>query len=359
MGGTWFWLLAAVVAVYVVLDGFDLGAGALHTVLARTERERREMFAAIGPVWDGNEVFLIAAGASLFLAFPVVYASVFSGLYLPLMIVLWLLVGRGVAVEVRGIVDHPVWQGFWDRIFQVSSLLLCVSFGAALGNLVRGVPLDEEGRFFAPLWTDFRSTTGAVGVFDWYTTLVALLALAALAMHGAVWTAGKVRGALRERSLRATRVAWWAVLALTAVVTVATFRVQPQVPRRLHGAPWGDVFPALAVLGLVGVRWFSDRGADRRAFLSSAVYLVAMVGAAAFGIYPYVLPSSESADRGLTVSDAAGGERGLALALAWWIPGMLLACAWVGYVYFRHRGRVAAEGYGLSREAASDAPPTG
>jgi cytochrome bd ubiquinol oxidase subunit II len=338
----WFWLVTASVAAYAVLDGFDLGAGALHPWLARSERDRRDVFAAIGPVWDGNEVFLIASGTTLFLAFPVLYASVFSGLYLPLMVVLWLLVGRGIAVEFRQHASSVVWRRFWDGIFFLSSLLLLLAFGAATGNLLRGAPIDRDGRFFAPLWTDF-DTRGPVGLLDWYTVLVATLVLAATSMHGATWLAGKTRGALSDRCRTVAGRTWWAVAALTVGVTVATFSVQPNVGVRLRAAPVGAVFPALAAGGLVATLVFLRRRRDGLAFAGSSLYLVAMLCNAAFGLYPYVLPSNEDPARGLTAQAAAAGADGLKTALAWWIPGMALAVGWVGYVYLRFRGRVGDE----------------
>src|SRR5881628_1977875 len=156
MGTLWFCLVALMIAIYVLLDGFDLGAGAIHLFVARTDEERRQVLASIGPVWDGNEVWLLAAGGTLYFAFPALYAGAFSGFYLPLMMVLWLLILRGTAIEFRNHIEAPVWMQFWDAVFSLSSLLLAVFYGAALGNVVRGVPLDEKGYFFEALWTDFR-----------------------------------------------------------------------------------------------------------------------------------------------------------------------------------------------------------
>src|ERR1700693_5157373 len=141
MGTIWFWLVAIMIETYVLLDGFDLGAGAIHLLVAKTDEERRLVFASIGPVWDGNEVCLLAAGATLYFAFPRLYASSFSGFYLPLMIVLWLLILRGIGIEFRGHINNRVWQDFFDVVFSVSSILLAVFLGAALGNVIRGVPL--------------------------------------------------------------------------------------------------------------------------------------------------------------------------------------------------------------------------
>src|SRR5206468_8991904 len=140
MGTIWFWLVAIMITIYVLLDGFDLGAGAIHLLAAKTDEERRQVLASIGPVWDGNEVWLLAAGGTLYFAFPALYASSFSGFYLPLMIVLWLLILRGIAIEFRGHIDSSTWRPLWDAVFSLSSGLLAIFFGAALGNVVRGVP---------------------------------------------------------------------------------------------------------------------------------------------------------------------------------------------------------------------------
>src|SRR6202046_1738771 len=179
----WFCLVAIMLAVYVLLDGFDLGAGAIHLLVAKTNEEKRQVIASIGPVWDGNEVWLLAAGGTLFFAFPVLYASSFSGFYLPLMMVLWLLMLRAIGIEFRAHVQEKVWKGFFDTIFGGSSILLAIFFGAALGNVVRGVPLDATGYFFEPLWTNFKLGP-QVGILDWYTVLIGAMALVTLTAHG-------------------------------------------------------------------------------------------------------------------------------------------------------------------------------
>ncbi len=192
----WFMIVAVMVAAYVVLDGFDLGAGAIYLGAARTSDERRKILRAIGPVWDGNEVWLLAAGGTLYFAFPLLYASSFSGFYLPLMMVLWLLMLRGIGIELRAHIEHRVWMGFFDLIFCVSSILLAIFFGAALGNVVRGVPLAADGYFFEPLWTNFR--VGAnTGILDWYTILTGVIALVTLTAHGSLYIAVKTEHDLR------------------------------------------------------------------------------------------------------------------------------------------------------------------
>src|ERR1700686_4984855 len=185
MGALWFWIVAMMLAAYVILDGFDLGVGIVYLLVAKTEQERQLALRAIGPVWDGNEVWLLAAGGTLYFAFPLVYASAFSGFYLALMIVLWLLILRGISVELRMHINVGVWKSFFDGLFVFSSALLAVFYGAALANVIRGVPLQADGYFFLPLWTNWR--IGAQpGILDWYTVIGGMVALVALAVHGAL-----------------------------------------------------------------------------------------------------------------------------------------------------------------------------
>jgi cytochrome d ubiquinol oxidase subunit II len=201
----WFILVAVMIGAYVVLDGFDLGAGIIHLFAARSNGERRVVLRAIGPVWDGNEVWLLAAGGTLFFAFPALYAAAFSGFYLPLMIVLWLLAGRAVSIELRSRIPSPVWTSFWDGTFFLSSGLLAVFYGAALANVVRGVPLDKNGYFFEALWTNFDPKNPTPGILDWYTILIGVLALAALTMHGAAYLVIKTEGTVNTRARRAVQ----------------------------------------------------------------------------------------------------------------------------------------------------------
>ena len=340
----WFAALAAMLAVYVVLDGFDLGAGVAHLLVARDERERTDVLSAIGPFWDGNEVWLIAAGGVLVFAFPRLYAASFSGFFLPLVIVLWLLMGRGVALEFRNhLEDSSVWRPFWDTVFGVSSALLAAFLGAALGNVVRGVPLSADGTFFEPLFTDLR-TTGATGIVDWYTLLTGLFALLALSLHGGLWLALKTTGALRERCRRFARGALLGAAILGGLVCLATWSVQPQVRLQLGAHPAGHLLTLLALAGLLGAWRFSRPGApeawDARAFGSSCLFLAGLLGVTAFGLHPYVLPANGDPALGLTVHNASAHVDALETALWWWVPGMALATAYTAFVYRRFAGRV-------------------
>ncbi len=341
MGIIWFCLVAIMITVYVLLDGFDLGAGAIHLFVAKTDEERRQVLASIGPVWDGNEVWLLAAGGTLYFAFPALYASGFSGFYLPLMMVLWLLILRGTSIEFRNHVKSKVWDPLWDFVLCASSLLLAVFFGAALANVVRGVPLDASGYFFEPLWTNFQLGDD-IGILDWYTILVGVLALAALVMHGALWVRMKTTGPVSDRAAALARHVWWAVLALTAIVTAVTFQVQPQIKENLTTWPLGLILPLLAVAGLAGVQFELIKHDEPKAFFASCLYLAGMLTSVVFGLFPMVLPARNPI-YSLTVNSAKAADYGLKVGLTWWIVGMILATGYFTYVYRSFAGKVAVE----------------
>lgn len=337
----WFCLVAIMIAGYVVLDGFDLGAGIVHLFVARTEGDRRQVLNSIGPVWDGNEVWLLAGGGTLYFAFPALYSAAFSGFYLALMMVLWLLMLRGISIEFRNHIESAVWKPFWDVVFAGASGVLALVFGIALGNVVRGVPLDSSGFFFVPLWVNF-GVGGETGIIDWYTVLVGLAAFGTLAMHGCFWVAFKTSGAVNAISRRLAQRAWWAVALLTLVITYFSFQIQPNLGARFSSYRWGFVFPALALLGLAGAKIFGSRAADLNAFFSSSLFIVGMLTSAAFGVFPYVLPSNAKPDYGLTIYNAAAAHYGLVVGLWWWIPGMMLATAYSVFTYRRLAGKVSA-----------------
>ncbi len=346
----WFCLVAVMLAIYVLLDGFDLGAGIVHLGVARTDAERRGVLSTIGPVWDANEVWLLASGGVLFFAFPILYASSFSGFYLPLMMVLWLLILRGVSVEFRSHISGPIWAPFFDVVFCLSSALLAIFYGAALGNVVRGVPLDAQGYFFEPLWTNFRLGQDT-GILDWYTILVGVTAYFALAQHGALWVAPKTEGDVSNRARHIVKIVWWAVAGLTAIVTVVTFQVQPQVLANLTNRPWGFIFPALALAGLIGII-ISISGAaswknESRAFFASCAYLLGMLTSVVFGLYPYVLPARGGKALSLTIYNAGTTEHGMTIGITWWIVGMILAAGYFIFLYRRFTGKIGAgDGHG-------------
>jgi len=341
----WFMIVAVMVAAYAVLDGFDLGAGAIYLGAGKTSDERRRILRAIGPVWDGNEVWLLAAGGTLYFAFPLLYASSFSGFYLPLMMVLWLLMLRGIGIELRAHLENPVWLGFFDLIFCVSSILLAIFFGAALGNVVRGVPLGADGYFFEPLWTTFG--VGAnTGILDWYTVLTGVIALVTLTAHGALYIAVKTENELNQRVRNVALWAWPMQLVLTIVGLIATLYVRPTVLDNYQQHGVGYLIPVV-VFGSLGLMIYAIRkGRDKIAFVGSALYIVGMLVGAAFALYPAVLPSSSNPAYNLTIYNTAAGHHGLTVGITWWIIGLVLALGYFTFLFRMFRGKVRLEGEG-------------
>src|SRR5579871_611222 len=248
----WFLIVCVMIALYVVLDGFDLGVGVLYLFVARTEEERQTLIRSIGPVWDGNEVWLLAGGGTLYFAFPLLYASGFSGFYLPLMIVLWLLILRGIGIELRMHLENTVWREFFDGCFAISSMLLTIFFGAALGNVIRGVPLNKEGYFFLPLWTNWRPGAEP-GILDWYTVIAGVVALVALTMHGAHYVATKTSGDLNLRARRVATVLWPALVVMTLVSLWATLSIRPESLTNYRRFPVLFLIPVAVVLSLLAM----------------------------------------------------------------------------------------------------------
>jgi cytochrome d ubiquinol oxidase subunit II len=339
MGFIWFWLVAVMIVGYVVLDGFDLGVGVLHLFLARTEAEHRAMLASIGPVWDGNEVWLLAGGGTLYFAFPLLYASAFSGFYLPLMIVLWLLILRGVSLELRNHIEVGVWRALLDGLFGLSSVLLTIFFGAALANVLRGVPLQADGYFFLPLWTNWQPGPHP-GILDWYTVIGGLVAVVALTLHGALWLTIKTSGALAQRACRIVTPLWAALVALTLASLAATIAVRPASLDNYYNYPATFIVPVGVVASLAAI-WFLNRNLHPvKAFLSSCLYLFFMLAGACWGLYPTLLPATTGTDHDITLVRAISGPHTLAVGLVWWAFGMALAVTYVVFVYSKFRGKV-------------------
>ena len=338
MGFIWFWLVAVMIVVYVVLDGFDLGVGALHLFLVRNETERKAALASIGPVWDGNEVWLLAGGGTLYFAFPLMYASAFSGFYLPLMIVLWLLVLRGVSLELRNHIDVGVWRALLDGVFGLASALLAIFFGAALANVMRGVPLQADGYFFLPLWTNWQPGAHP-GILDWYTVIGGLVALVALTLHGALWLTIKTGGELEKRARKIAAPLFLVLVGLTVVSLVATIAVRPASLDNYFNHPVTFIVPVGVVASLVGI-WFWNREAQAlKAFLASCFYLFFMLAGACWGVYPVLLPATTGAANDITLTRALSGPHTLAVGLVWWSFGMALAVCYVVFVYSRFKGK--------------------
>jgi cytochrome d ubiquinol oxidase subunit II len=330
----WFIVLVVMLAGYAVLDGFDLGVGALHLLVGRTREEREIGINAIGPVWNGNEVWLLAAGGSMVVAFPHVYAAAFSGFYLALMIVLWLLVLRGVGIEFRHQVDNALWQDAWDVTFSLASVLLAVLFGAAFGNVLRGVPLDAEGNFVGSF----------VLLLNPFALLCGVLSLCTLALHGATYLTMKTAGEVQARSRRLVLPLWAMSVFVLAVVVAASFGVRPDFTANFQAAPVLLLIPLLGLVAAAGIVVFARRQQDMRAFLASATFIVAVLGSAAAGLYPRLLPAlAGSPHPSLDIYNTASAARSQQIALGIYLVGMAIVIVYLVNVYRIWRGKVGRE----------------
>lgn len=344
----WYAVAAVFLAAYAVLDGFDLGAGVLHPFVARDDGERRRVLGAIGPFWDGNEVFLLAAGGVLFAAFPTALAVGLSGFYLAIFLVLWMLVLRGISIEFRSHVRDPLWRAAWDFVFCGASSLLAVLFGAAFANLVRGVPLRADGWFALTLFTHFR-TEDPVGILDWYTVLVGVFALVTLAAHGGAFLAWKAGGAVEERSRRAAFALFLLVAALWPLVTWATRIASPGAFTGFATRPLAWLAAAAAALGLLTALVGLRRRRALFAFLGSCAFIAGVLAATAAIMFPVMLRATSDPARSLTAFSAAAAPSALRTALGWLSIGLPLAVFYFVTVFRLHRGKVPepreGEGY--------------
>jgi cytochrome d ubiquinol oxidase subunit II len=341
----WFWVIAVMITLYVILDGFDFGAGILHLFVAKTDEERRTVLGAIGPVWDGNEVWLLASGGMLVFAFPRVYAAGFSGFYLPLMMVLWLLILRGLSVEFRSHHPNLLWRSFWDGTFAFSSTLMAIVLGAALGNVIRGVPLGNDGYFTGPLFTNFLPGRNP-GVLDWYTVLVGVFALIVLAAHGALYLVWKTEGDVQERSKRLTGRLWTGVVLVGILTTIATAIVQPALYPALIAKPWTWLLAIGVAVAPILVFVNLKRNAELPSFLSSCGFILCLLASTAAGVYPNMLVSTVDPAYTLTVANSHAGQLGMRVALNWWLLALALAAGYFAYLFHSFRGKVKLDDHG-------------
>ena len=340
----WFGLLCVTVTLFAVLDGWNIGAGALHLIAGRTASERREIVAALGPMWSWHEVWLVAAGGTFILAFPRVMATSFAGFYLALWLVLWSFILRGISLEVGGHGDDRLWQTWWDFVFGVSSVVLAVLFGAALGNVIRGVPLDGTGKFSMSLFTHF-GVRGRVGILDWYTVSVAAFTTVLLSAHGATYLRLKTTGPVHDRSEGLARRLWAVTFVLFLVVSAETWIVRPA----LYGAMLQRPAAWLAIAVALAGGWALVTGlrgpGEGRAFAGSCAVIVGLLGGAAAGVFPVMLHSTLGDDHSITAYGGAAAPRGLAIGLVWWPVAFVLAIAYFILVMRHFRGKVVrAEG---------------
>jgi len=340
----WYIVILFMLTAYMILDGFDFGAGIIHLFFAKSEKDKQTIVKAIGPFWDANEVWLIAGGGLLFFAFPKLYASAFSGFYLPLIIILWLLIFRAIGLEFRSLVNNKMWQAFWDKAFGISSLLLALFFGVALGNIVRGVNLGgvinglstfEAHYFFLPLWhSTLDPYNDSLGVIDWFTLMIGLLGVVALAIHGANWIIFKTNNELNRQLKKVVFRLNFVLIGLVVITLALLDSVNTNPLKNFNNTPFLWFFPLLTFLGIFGlfkVKQFKKSGLG---FLFSSMFLVGGFISTAISIFPAFLPSTNSVNPSLTYLNTATSEYGLSVGTSWFIGGMVL----IGfYMVIQHR----------------------
>ncbi len=352
----WYIVLMTMLAVYVILDGYDFGAGIIHLFFAKTEKDKKAITNAIGPFWDANEVWLIAAGGVLFFAFPTLYASSFSGFYLPLIMILWLLIFRAIGLELRGQIHNRMWEAVWDKAFGIASLLLALFFGIALGNVVRGVNLgmvengistQEAHYFFLPLWNPtFSPQAQHLGIIDWFTILLGLVAVVALTIHGANWIIFKTNSDLNEKLKKVIFVLSFVLLALSIVTLLVWHIIEPNPFHNFIKNPLLWIFPLITFIGLFGLFKVKSFKKDGLGFLFSSLFLFGGLTSTVASIFPKVLPSTNAVNPSLTLYNVAADSYGLSVGIYWFAIAVVLVGVYMVIQYRVFKGKMDEVGYG-------------
>ena len=343
MIATWYALVSLMLIVYVILDGRNFGAGMLHLVVARTPEERRQVVAAIGPLWTWHEVWLVGFGGTLVAVFPRLMASAFAGYYLALFLILWCLILRGISIEVGGHINDRLWQGFWDFVFVSSNFLLAILFGAAAGNLARGVPLDANGNFSMAFFTDF-GVRGYVGLLDWYTVSIAIFATVILAAHGATYLTLKTDGPVHDRSATWAKYLWAASAPLFLAISVESWEVvRPDLVGHAIHNPFCWLGLLIVVVSVIALASGISAHRETRAFVGSNALLVGLLVTGAAAIFPVMLYSTLAPENSLTAYAVAASRNSLLLASIWWPVGFALALTYFILISRRYAGKVGVK----------------
>ncbi|WP_117880524.1 cytochrome d ubiquinol oxidase subunit II [Aureibaculum luteum] len=330
----WYIIIAIVLAVFFILDGYDFGTGIIHLFFAKNEKDKEVIAKSAGLFWDSNEVWLVAGGGMLFMAFPTFYASVFSGFYLPLIIVLWLIVFRAIGLEFRSQFKYQMWKDIWDKSFGVSSLLLALFFGIALGNVVRGVNLGgvengvsiyEGHYFFLPLWdSSFSPLSTTPGVIDWFTIIIGLISVVTLAIHGANWVILKTNSSINNK-LKSIIFKLNIVLTALTIFSLMVWQiVNPSSLDNFIDKPYLIVFPLIYMTGLIGLFFIKKIKKDIYGFMLSTLLILGGITSSLASLFPVLLPSVNTINEPLTIYNTSAAEYGLSVALTWGIIGFIL-----------------------------------
>jgi cytochrome d ubiquinol oxidase subunit II len=339
----WYAVLTFMLIMFIVLEGFDFGAGMLQYLIGKTEVERRLVITAIGPLWPWHEVWLVGFGGTLMVAFPNVIASAFAGFYLALFLLLWTLVLRGVALEVSGHIAEPLWRTGWHVVFVAANVLLAILIGVALGNVVRGVPLDANGKFALAFFTNF-SPSGNVGILDWYTVSVAVFVLVIFAAHGATALVLKTTGPVYDRSLRIASVLWKIILVLLAGITFESWYVRPELFSGMIHQPFGWL-GLIAIVGAIPAIFTGlKNGRELSAVIGSGAFITGLMTAGAAGVFPIMLRSTLAPENSLSAYQNAAAGNGLVIALIWWPLSLIFTVIYFTFIYRHYAGKVKPSG---------------
>jgi cytochrome d ubiquinol oxidase subunit II len=333
----WFIIFIAVITGYLILDGFDLGVGILHLFAAKDDKERRLNLNSIGPIWDGNEVWLVLGGGVLFAAFPIVYASLFSGFYPAMVLVLLFLILRPVAIEFRSKQESERWRNLWDVVFFLTSLMLALLLGVALGNVISGVPLDQQGNI---------TISSVLELLHPFALLLGLTTIAMLTLHGALYVNLKTEGELQER-VRGYIPWLMAAFAGTAVLTALFILFADYQVMAVYSQIWPLMFPLAAALSFGAIWYFLRRGHEFKAFIASALVIAFLMLSVAVGMFPNLLISTLDTQYNLTITNAASQPNTLTVMLIIALIGMPFVLLYTAGVYYLFRGKVRldAESY--------------
>ncbi|HEY4754394.1 MAG TPA: cytochrome d ubiquinol oxidase subunit II [Candidatus Limnocylindrales bacterium] len=332
----WFALFVVIVAGYLVLDGFDMGVGILLLPIARNDHERRILLNSIGPIWDGNEVWLVLAGGVLFAVFPLAYASLFSGFYLAFMLVLFAMILRTVSMEFRSKEASPRWRSTWDAVFALSSTGLALLLGAAFGDILTGVPLNAQGDI----------TTSLVELLHPFALLIGVTSVAMFAMHGSLYLVMKTEGELNARLKRWVPRLMATFFVLNTVVVIAMVMGQQQITSRYVHDIWPVVFPAAALVAILLAYRFVRQGRELLAFVASAATIALLVISGAVGLYPNLIISTIDPAYSLTIHNAAAADNTMAVALVIALIGMPFVLLYTSGVYYFFRGKTRVDSHG-------------
>ncbi len=331
---TWYIIITFMLAMYAIMDGFDFGAGIIHLFFAKEEKDKQLIIKSIGPFWDANEVWLLAAGGILFFAFPTLYASSFSGFYLPFMMILWLLILRAIGIELRHALQNKMWHLIWDRVFGLTSLGLALFFGLAIGNIVRGVNLGgvidgvstfEPQYFFLPLWNSTLSPfSDELGVIDWFTLILGFVGVVSITIHGATWIVYKTNSSINKKLKQQIPILSLIQLFLVFVSFSIWHFVRLNPFENFLKYPIFTIFPLLMIVGIFGNIFFNSFKKDIIGFIFSSLFILSGFISTSISLFPVLLHSTNSLNPSLTIFNTSSAEYGLIIGLKWFAVAFLL-----------------------------------